>query len=125
MSRLEIALLGPPEIKIDGHPGKTDRRKAIALLAYLAVTRKAHTRDHLAALLWPDHEQDSAYAYLRRTLWELNQMLGKGWIEADREHVSLAPAPDLWLDTAAFQEFIHAQSGGVATLSGAVALYRG
>jgi DNA-binding SARP family transcriptional activator len=36
MPRLEIALLGPPKIKIGGNPVQSDRRKAIALLAYLA-----------------------------------------------------------------------------------------
>ena len=84
MPRLDIALLGPPEISLDGLPIKTERRKAVALLAYLAVTARAHTREHLAALLWPGYTTASAHAYLRRTLWELNQMLGKGWVEADR-----------------------------------------
>ncbi len=125
MPRLEIALLGPPEIKVDRKPVKTDRRKAIALLAYLAVTGKPHPRDHLSALLWPDYDQESAYAYLRRTLWELNQILGKGWIEADRERVSLASAGDLWLDITRFTELIHARQDAVNALAEAVGLYRG
>ncbi len=125
MPRLEIALLGPPEINIDGSPVKTERRKAIALLAYLAVTGRPQPRDRLAALLWPDYEQDSAYAYLRRTLWELNQMLGKGWIEADRDRAALILAGDLWLDILEFQELIHDREGGAEELTGAIALYRG
>lgn len=124
MPRLEIALLGSPHIQLDGHALKTDRRKAIALLAYLAVTGQPHTRDQLAALLWPDYEPDSAFAYLRRTLWELNQILGKGWISADRERVTLEPAPELWLDTATFQRLIHTGPGGVAAWSDAARLYR-
>ncbi|MFN2195536.1 MAG: hypothetical protein ACK2UW_05360, partial [Anaerolineales bacterium] len=94
MPELEIALLGPPQISLSGKQVKTDRRKAIALLAYLAVTGKPQSRDFLAALLWPDYEQNSAYAYLRRTLWELNQILSRGWIEADREQVGLAVDED-------------------------------
>jgi len=125
MARLEIALLGSPEIKIDGNPIKTDRRKAIALLAYLAVTGKSQPRDHLAALLWPDYEHDSAFAYLRRTLWELNQILEKGWINADRDQVTLEQNSDLWLDTANFQALTKPGSGDRSNLSEAVALYRG
>jgi predicted ATPase/DNA-binding SARP family transcriptional activator len=125
MPQLEIALLGAPEINLDGSPVKTDRRKAIALLAYLAVTNESHPRDELAALLWPDYERDSAYAYLRRTLWELNQMLGKGWIDADREHIALTLTNNLWLDFATFHEFIHAGEKEVDVLTKAVDLYRG
>jgi predicted ATPase/DNA-binding SARP family transcriptional activator len=124
MPRLEIALLGPPEIKVGRKPVKTDRRKAIALLAYLAVTGKPHPRDQLAALLWPDYDPESAYAYLRRTLWELNQILGKGWIEADRENAALASVEDVWLDTARFTQLIHARQDAVHALTEAVNLYR-
>src|SRR6266545_8091648 len=103
MPQLEIALLGSPEIKLNGKPIKTDRRKAVALLAYLAATGKAHTRDHLAALFWPDYEHAAAFAYLRRTLWELNNILGDEWIEANRETVAFKQDSDFWLDTNVFQ----------------------
>ena len=35
---LDIALLGTPEVLVDGAPLSVDTRKAVALLAYLAVT---------------------------------------------------------------------------------------
>ena len=110
---------------MDGRPINTDRRKAIALLAYLAVTDTSHTRDHLATLLWPDYDRAGSYAYLRRTLWELNQVLGRGWIQADRERVRMERNSDLWLDTAAFSTLIHDDPGGKAELSEAVDIYRG
>jgi predicted ATPase/DNA-binding SARP family transcriptional activator len=124
MPRLEIGLLGPPEIKIDGRPVRSDRRKAVALLAYLAVTGQPQARDHLAGLLWPGYDQDSALAYLRRTLWELNQMLGKGFIEADRERAALAPSARVWLDTAVLEAALHERPLSVEALSGAASLYR-
>lgn len=124
MPRLEIALLGPPQVRLDGRPVETDRRKAIALLAYLAVTSQAHPREALAELLWPGYERENASAYLRRTLWELNQILGKGWIEADREQVALTLTPDLWRDTVAFQAATHVQRGDSAALTEAASLYR-
>lgn len=90
---LALKLFGPPRVERDGQPLATDRRKALALLAYLAVTgsakARAHSREKLAALLWPEYESGKAFAYLRRTLWELNQMLGAGWLTADRETVEL------------------------------------
>jgi predicted ATPase/DNA-binding SARP family transcriptional activator len=81
----------------------TERRKALALLAYLAAsgdsgagqagTRPApaaYSREALATLLWPDYDQSRAMAYLRRTVWEVNQVIGPGWVVADRDTVSLA-----------------------------------
>ena len=125
MPRLEIALLGPPRSKSMAARSKPTGVKRSRSLAYLAVTGKSHTRDHLAGLLWPDYEQDSAYAYLRRTLWELNQMWGKGWVEADRERAGLVPTLDLWLDTTKFEELPPASQAGIDACSDAVRLYRG
>ena len=85
MPRLELYLLGPPRVELDGEPVQIGRRKAIALLAYLAVTSEPHSRDSLAALLWPEYDQSSAPADLRRSLSLLNRSLGKGWLVADRE----------------------------------------
>src|SRR4026207_1485771 len=124
MPRLEIALLGSLEIKLDGKLIKTDRRKAVALLAYLAVTGKAHTRDQLAALFWPDYDHAAAFAYLRRTLWELNNVLGDEWIEANRETVALNPGSDFWLDTDAFQKRLEKSTNDPSPLEEAIALYR-
>lgn len=127
MAGLKIFLLGIPEIKLDGAAVTTDRRKAVALLAYLAVSGRPHARDALAALFWPDYARKSAHAYLRRALWELNQMLGKGWLETDKEKVQLAADTDIWLDTAQFESLL--DTGAGAQVSGrfeaAVRLYRG
>jgi DNA-binding SARP family transcriptional activator len=125
MARLEIALLGAPQVQLDGVPLDTDRRKAIALLAYLAVTAKAHTREQLAALLWPDYERDSALAYLRRTLWELNNALGKEWLQVERDSIALKQSTDLRLDTHVFLTLTRSPSGSKAALAQALELYRG
>ena len=52
-------------------------------------------------------------------------MLGKGWVEADRERAGLVTTPDLWLDTTKFEELTHAPQAGIDACSGAVRLYRG
>ena len=110
MPVLEILLLGPAKISLDGKPVETDRHKAIGLLAYLAAEPRAHTREELAALFWPDYPHSSAFSYLRRTLWELNQVLGKGWVESDRESVRLTPKPGLRIDIDAFQHSLTVDS---------------
>ncbi|MFN2196052.1 MAG: BTAD domain-containing putative transcriptional regulator [Anaerolineales bacterium] len=87
MAELLLNLLGSPEIKLRGKEIQTDRRKAVALLTYLALDERRHSREKLAAFFWGDYQQGSALAYLRRTLWELGQMLEDEWIEADRDTV--------------------------------------
>jgi DNA-binding SARP family transcriptional activator len=67
----------------------------VALLAYLAVEEDIHRRDSLAALIWPEYDQSSARADLRRTLSLLNRKLGKGWLVADQETARLNPDADL------------------------------
>jgi len=83
MIKLSITLLGPPRLELDGAPVHISYRKAIALFAYLAVTGQPHTRESLAALLWPENDQSSARAGLRRMLSIINQALGKGWLKSE------------------------------------------
>jgi DNA-binding SARP family transcriptional activator/tetratricopeptide (TPR) repeat protein len=90
--RLRLHLLGPPRVELDGAPIEVDTRKAIALLAYLAVTGRPQSRDHIAGLLWPEYRQERARAALRRTLSTLRSALGGGWVTADRNLVVLDPA---------------------------------
>ena len=89
-SGLRLALLGPPEITVDGKPLQVDTRKAIALLAYLAVSGQQPSREQLADLLWPDLDRERARATLRRTLSALRAGLSGKWLQTDRTRV--------WLD---------------------------
>lgn len=108
MKRLNITLFGSPHIEIEGRAIDVERRKAVALLAYLAVTGQAHSREMLATLLWPDHDSARALAYLRRTLWELNNSLGEGWLVTEQDRVALATSQDVWLDVTEFHAALHA-----------------
>ena len=62
----------------------TDTRKATALLAYLAVTGRPQRRATLAALLWPDTNEQKARGALRRTLSVLRTALGDRWLVSAR-----------------------------------------
>lgn len=68
MKPVRLAVFGAPQVSRDGQDLRFDTRKAVALLAYLAVTGRAHRRDALAALLWPTSDQARARSALRRTL---------------------------------------------------------
>jgi DNA-binding SARP family transcriptional activator len=101
-----LSLLGVPQIERDGVPANLRTRKAIALLAYLAVTKQVHSREALATLLWPEYEQARAFANLRRTLWVLNKTIGKEWLEVDAEIAALRRRPGFWLDVDAFRHLL-------------------
>jgi len=105
MAELRIALLGPPRVERDGAPIEVDTRKAIALLAYLAMHPERHGRDAVAGLLWPDYDTEHARGALRRTLSTLNKAVGPGWLAADRTTVGFAGAVP-WLDVARFGELV-------------------
>ena len=65
MPTLTVRLFGPPKIELDGVVVRPDHRKPLALLAYLAISAKPHSREALATLLWPDYP--NARAYLRNS----------------------------------------------------------
>ncbi|MFQ5857057.1 MAG: tetratricopeptide repeat protein [Anaerolineae bacterium] len=130
-----LLLLGPPRIERGGVPVEVDRRKAIALLAYLAVTRERHSRDALATLLWPESDQSRARANLRRVLAALKKALGGNGLQVDRESVGLDWDAGLWLDVDEFHSRLaacrthhhpeaEACSACLAPLTQAVELYR-
>src|SRR5579859_1443162 len=106
MSHLKISLFGAPLIEVDHTPIEFGRRKAIALLAYLAVTDQPHTRDTLATLLWPDYGDVDARAYLRGALHSIRAALGENWLQSDREMIALQQNEDTWIDVREFRSLI-------------------
>src|SRR5437667_3983890 len=73
---LELRLLGQFDVRLGEVPIGIPSRPAQSLLAYLALTAgTAHRRERLAALLWPDVEDDSARASLRQGLWRIRKAL--------------------------------------------------
>src|SRR6478672_3925870 len=80
MPRLEQYFLGPFRVTLSGEPltgFATD--KVRALLAYLAVEgKRAHRREALAGLLWPNSADSDALTSLRQALRKLRQALASG-----------------------------------------------
>lgn len=77
MTLLALRLLGGFAAEVRGAPFDafaTD--KVRALLAYLALeSPQAQRRAHLATLFWPDWDERSALANLRKSLFRLRQAL--------------------------------------------------
>jgi DNA-binding SARP family transcriptional activator/tetratricopeptide (TPR) repeat protein len=135
MTQAALFLLGPVRLEYDGAEAEVDTRKALALFAYLALEPRAHTRDSLATLFWPDHDQSHARGTLRRTLSVLNHAVGGEFVTADRETLVLQHRDRLWVDVDAFTAHLaacaahgHPESSVcprcATPLAEAVALYR-
>ncbi len=86
---IDVRLLGPVAVDVDGRPLAVDTRKAIALLAYVAVLRRPVSRETLTALLWPDSSDQDARGALRRTLSVLKSGLGASGMVVTRSSVEL------------------------------------
>lgn len=140
MSTFNLYLFGAPRLERDGEPLPIRRRKGMALLVYLAFTGKPHSREALAALLWPDHDHSNALSNLRRELSRLKKDAGLAASEelfhADRQQLSLSPELSLAVDVGEFKALMSAarqhehEPGAVCRecmerLSRAVALYTG
>ena len=107
---LLIHFLGPPKISRDGDPVDVPGHRPLALLAYLLVTGRAHSRQHLVDLLFEG--SDDPRASLRWTLSKLRKAIGSDYVLADRSEVAFNFESDFWLDVTAFE-------------AGEIDLYRG
>lgn len=105
---VECRFLGGAELLVDRAPAAVDTRKAVALVAYLAVEGRC-SRDRLAALLWPESDDTHARSTLRRTLSALRSGLGGDVVIADRSAISLNP--DVATDLAGFRAAMEATTG--------------
>ena len=117
---VKVQLLGPPRVERDGSPVALDTRKAMALLAVLALVERPRPRDVLAELLWPDHDAEHARGALRRTLSTLRSAIGPEAVAATRDRVSLVRAGALEIDVDRFRALAAA-----GDLAGAVGEFRG
>ncbi|WP_321493323.1 BTAD domain-containing putative transcriptional regulator [uncultured Desulfobacter sp.] len=110
MPEFVCQFFGSPKFFVDGRPVKPDRRKAVALAAFLIVHGKSISRERLADLFWPNFGRTSALASLRRTLSVMGKVLGKHWFEANRETICFVPNENISVDVAQFQALISRHS---------------
>ena len=131
---LQLSLLGVPQLAQDGVPVTSFvYRKSVALLAYLAVTKRPYGRSTLAGLLWGESTEANALSNLRKVLTDLRRQVG-GHLTVTRREVAFDPESLHWLDVGEFRQHIGQALGVVrdpltrqdaTALTDAVALYRG
>ncbi|MFC2031686.1 BTAD domain-containing putative transcriptional regulator, partial [Chloroflexota bacterium] len=95
---------------------------------------RAHQREKLAGMLWPESTEQVARAYLRRMLVNVRRAVGD--YEADppplhitRQTIQFSVLSDAWVDVTAFLRLVHTRGltdqQTVQQLEDAVELYRG
>ena len=111
MARLTLRVLGEIQVLMDDVPIQSfESDKVRALLAYLAVEAdRAHTREALIGLLWPDSTEETARHNLRQALFNLRLTLGDHmakppFLLISRHSIQFNRESDCWLDIAQFNE---------------------
>ena len=87
MGDVYLTLLGPPEVRHGDHVVVFSTRKELALLIYLAVEGRIHSRKNLSEQFWPEGDARHGRAALRITLLHLRRLLA--------ENVDVSSAPHL------------------------------
>ncbi len=125
MAGLRLRVLGGFELQAEAQSlAASLGKKTRALLAYLAVTRSAQSREHLAQLLWPDRFEEQARQSLRQSISSLRKALGEqaaALLVTEEDRV--ATAPGLASDLADFERL--AAGEGPADWQTAVEIYEG
>src|SRR5260370_34642332 len=87
MSQLQLSLLGTPVVKHGETTLTFSTRKALALLAYLAVEGGLHPRKTLSEAFWPELDAEHGRAALRATLLELRRLFERSHAASERDHL--------------------------------------
>ena len=129
--KLDLTLFGAPRIAHAGVPiNGFISRKVQALLIYLALSGRPHSRINLATLLWGDRKESAARGNLRKALSNLRHLAGDYFI-IDRQQVAFRREIEHRIDVVEFERQVQWVAGQDITaahvehLSAAVALYRG
>ena len=75
MISLRVTLFGSPQIHLNDRLVQLKNRKALALLAYLVLSKLPQSREKLVSVFWPEFSPDRAFANLRETLRVLKKHL--------------------------------------------------
>jgi DNA-binding SARP family transcriptional activator/predicted ATPase len=103
-TRLELRLLGQPQVHLDGVAVTGFRTaKVEALLYYLAVTGRAHGRESLVTLLWGDMPEAAAKRNLTQVLSLLRKQFAL-FLEITPQQIGLKPEATYWVDVHLFQQ---------------------
>ena len=112
---LELRLLGPGEVRLNGRmlPGFPHKRPYLLLCVLLINRQFPISRERLAAAFWSDYSADASRKYLRQMLWQLRQALRQIDLSSDTlllisdDAIAMNHNNDYWLDLAIFEDTLH------------------
>ena len=130
--RIDIAVLGSFEVRVEGRavpPDRWSRRRSAALVKLLAMTpgRSLH-REQVIDALWPDLMIEEAAPRLHKAAHYARRALGhRTSLVLTDEMVRLCPHDDVHVDALHFGQLAVAAAaqGGAADAKGALAVYGG
>lgn len=102
---IRLFLFGAPHIQVNGLTVVLRRRKALALLAFLVMDERIQSRETVAALLWPDLNEESARNSLRATLPLLTHLCDPPWLKTNRNTLAVI-REEVWSDVQAFLKLL-------------------
>lgn len=126
---LELALLGGMRMNLGERPLEDSLKsiKARALLCYLAVTKRTHSRQSIATLFWPQLPHADARRNLRGVLMNLRNSI-RSHLHITNQSVAFSEDSEYALDVERFRAHLQFAPGlepDPASLRDALALYRG
>jgi DNA-binding SARP family transcriptional activator len=125
--KLEVRLFGQFELLRDGRRLIIHTRSAQSLFAYLVLNAgKAHRRERLASLLWPDSSEENARSNPRHELWRLRRALeteAGSYILADDLTIAFNPHSEYSLDVHRL-ESVPLEGSAADGLIGALSVYQ-
>ena len=90
-----LHLLGPPAMHCADGPHRFLNERRFQLLAYLAFSGDWVERDHLATLLWPDHDASAARRNLRKIVFRARESAWSAGLEIRGECLRWPVATDV------------------------------
>jgi predicted ATPase/DNA-binding SARP family transcriptional activator len=125
---LQVKFLGQFEIVLDGKRLNLSTRSAQSLFAYLVLNAgKAHRRELLAGLLWPDSSEENARSNLRHELWRMRKAIQPGqetYFLIDDLTISFHPQDEVYLDVHRLEN-VPTERSDANELTAALATYVG
>ncbi len=127
---MDVKLFGSLELRrSDGVPLVLQSKVARSLLAYLLTHRaRAHARERLAGIFWPDLPEQQARRRLSQALWRIGETLGNDCLNTDAFSVGVNPNAPIQLDLERFEHaFLGAKPETISpsSLQDAISAYRG
>ena len=123
---LRLALLGTPEVTLQGHSLLEQLAgRGLALVVYLVVTGQVHPRGRLADLLWHDVSNEEALKRLRNLLPRVRRLVATH-VHITRDSLAFDKSSSHWLDVDVLRAQLNPSAGSSEpqVLENTLKLYR-